>query len=156
MPSRRTLLAGLAGGLATTAGCLGDDDPIARCSSRGEGTATGHLRRVAPIRGDEEVALGVVVSETATDAERFDAITVRDRDGDLIAAVPLDDNREMSRLSAEEHPVVSADGGELYAVPLGPPPVHGDLVVSLVTPDGGRIARAELRFNCYAYDGDLP
>ncbi|MFB6080469.1 MAG: hypothetical protein ABEJ81_05685 [Haloferacaceae archaeon] len=46
--------------------------------------------------------------------------------------------------------------GELYAVPLGPPPVHGALSVSLVAPAGDGIATAEVRFNCYATDGSLP
>jgi hypothetical protein len=156
MPSRRALLAGVAGVAGLSAGCLDTGDSPARCSSHGEGSGTQHLRQVAPITGDETVALGIVVSEAAVSNERFDAVDVRNVDGDLMARIPLATNRGMSGLDAENHPVLRSETGEVYAVTLGDPPVHGEVVVSLVDPEGDPITSADLRFNCYSSDGTLP
>ncbi len=60
------------------------------------------------------------------------------------------ENRNMSRLEPEDHHIFSSDSGELYAVPLGPPPVHGEFTVRLISSDDERIATAQKRFNCYA------
>lgn len=155
MISRRELLVVTVGGLGATAGCL-DDDPAARCASRGEGSGSRHLRQVAPIRGDERVALGVSVSPRAVTEERFHAVRIRDADGTLVGSIPLANNRELSSLDPDEYGVFASGDGELYAVPLGPPPVHGEYTVSLVDPNDERIATARVRFNCYAQDGDLP
>ena len=62
----------------------------------------------------------------------------------------------MSELEAEDYSTFGSSSGELYAVPLGPPPIHGEYTVSLVNPDAEQIATASLRFNCYAEDGTLP
>lgn len=156
MPSRRELLTGIAGGLSLSAGCLGTDETIARCSSRGEGSGNQHLRSVAPITGEEEVGLGIMVSEAAVSNQRFDAINIRNVDGGLIARIPLETNRGMSSLDPDNHPVLSSERGELYAVSLNEPPVHGEVVVSLVNPASEQITTARLRFNCYSEGGSLP
>ena len=65
-------------------------------------------------------------------------------------------DRGMSSLDPEDYPVFGSSSGELYAVPLGPPPVHGEYTVSLVSSEGEQIATTSLRFNCYAEDGTLP
>jgi hypothetical protein len=62
----------------------------------------------------------------------------------------------MNRLTQDDFPVLSSEDGELYGVPLGPPPVHGEFTVSLITPDGETIATSTTRFNCYSHDGSLP
>jgi hypothetical protein len=155
MPSRRDFLVSASSGLVLLAGCIGGEDTIARCSSKGS-TGTEHLRAIAPITGDEQVALGVVVSDSAIRSEALEAITVRDRDGELVATIPLDTNREMSRLDPEEYPVFNSEDGELYAVPLGSPPQHGEFEVSLVDPAGEPVETGEIQFNCYSYDGDMP
>lgn len=156
MPSRRDFLVGVAGGLSATAGCLGTEETVARCSSRGEGSGSQHLRRIAPIRGDEGVALGILVSERAVTDETHHAVRIRDPDDDLIASIPLLDNRDMSSLDSGDYSVFGSEEGELYAVPLGPPPVHGEFTVSIVNPQNSQITSARIRFNCYAYDGGLP
>ena len=137
-------------------GCLGDEDSIARCSSRGTTSGTQYLRDIAPIKGENEVALGVVVSQSAIQNEGFDAITVRDRDGELVASIPLDDNRDMNRLDPADFPVLSSEDGELYAIPLGAPPQHGEFEVSLVDPAGEPVETGEIHFSCYSYDGAIP
>jgi hypothetical protein len=156
MPSRRELLAGAIAGVSLTAGCLGNEQQVARCSSRGEGDSSQHLRRVAPITGEKQVALGVLVSEQTTHQRQYHAVQVRTRDGSLVASIPLMDDRGMSRLDPDDYSIFTSEGGELYAVPLGPPPVHGDFTVSLVDPTAEPIANASIRFNCYSYDGSLP
>lgn len=155
MLSRRELIAGAAGAVTVTAGCLGTDETLARCSSHGVGSDSQHLRDVSPIRGSEQVALGVVVSDEAVSEDRYHAVRIRDSDGTLVASVPLINNREMSSLEPEDKSFISSTG-ELYAVPLGPPPVHGDYTVSVTDPDDEQIATHSLRFNCYADDGRLP
>lgn len=155
MPSRRDLLLGVGGLMAATAGCVGDDGPTARCSSYSEGRGQ-HLRRVGPISRNEQVSLGVLVSTRATQSDEFDAVLVRDRDGDLVASVPLDENRDMSGLDPDDFGRFSAATGELYAVPLGPRPQHAVLTVSVVGPNGDRLDTIEHRFNCYDPDGSLP
>lgn len=156
MPSRRALLAGVTGILTVTAGCTDGGDILARCSSRGTGSDSEHLRRVAPIRGDERVALGVLVPETAVTDDRYHPIRIEDGSEDLVASIPLVDNREMSSLDPSDVSVFTSATGELYAVPLGPPPVHGAYTVSLVSSDGEQLASAGKGFNCYAEDGALP
>lgn len=155
MPSRRELIVGVAGSVSMTAGCLGNEHTVARCASRGVESESQHLRRIAPISGDEQVALGILVSDQAVTGETY-AVRVRDSDDDLVASIPLLSNRAMSELDPEAYPVFGSDDGELYAVPLGRPPVHGEYTVSLVTPDDVRISTARLRFNCYADGGALP
>jgi hypothetical protein len=156
VPSRRALIAGLTGIVSVTAGCTDNGELLARCASRGVGSESPHLRGIAPIRGEEQVALGVLVSEQAITEEMYHAARIRDGADELIASVPLMDNREMSSLDPEDDPVFGSDSGELYAVPLGPPPVHGEYTVSVVGPDGEPLATARTRINCYAENGELP
>jgi hypothetical protein len=156
MPSRRAFVGSIAAGLSLTAGCLGDGEVIARCGSEGVGSGDQTLRRAAPIQGSERIALGILVSEQAVTDDASHAVRVRDSDGDLVASVPLMDNRDMTRLDPADHPFFEGAGGELYAVPLGPPPVHGEYTVSLVGPEGTRRSTLSIRFNCYADDGRLP
>ncbi|EJN57107.1 hypothetical protein HSB1_44930 [Halogranum salarium B-1] len=40
----------------------------------------------------------------------------------------------MSSLDPDDYSVFSSDSGELYAVQLGPPPVHGEYTVLWSTP----------------------
>jgi hypothetical protein len=156
VPSRRELIAGVAGVLSATAGCLDNEAILARCSSRGVGSGSQHLRAIAPITGDEQVALGVLVSDRAVTEEAYHAVRIRDSDDNHVASIPLMSNRGMSSLDPEDHSVFGSSSGELYAVPLGPPPVHGEYTVSLISSDADRIATASLRFNCYAEGGTLP
>lgn len=156
MPSRRRLLAGLAAGSLALAGCLGDDEFIARCASRGRGSGSQHLRRVVPIKGETQVALGVAVSQEAAESDSYRFVEVRDRDGDLVESIPLDDNRGMSRLDPEQFSILGPDDGEVYALPLGRPPVHGAYTVTLLNDSDESVATATMRFNCYAYEGSLP
>jgi hypothetical protein len=156
MPSRREFLGATVAGVALMAGCLGRESHIARCASYGQGSGSRHLKQLAPIKGDEQVALGIVVSTDAVREDRFHAVDVRDGDARLLASIPLEANRDMNRLTQADFPVLSSDGGELYAVTLGPPPVHADVTASLVSPDDEEIATAAIRFNCYAVDGSLP
>lgn len=102
------------------------------------------------------MSLGIMVSEAAVSNERFDAIDVRNVDGDLISRIPLATNHGMSGLDPEDYPVLGSESGELYATSLGEPPVHSEVIVSLVNPVDKPITSAELRFNCYSADGDLP
>lgn len=139
-----------------TAGCLGRENNIARCASQGEGSDSQHLRRIDPIEGAEQVALGIVVSTTAVQEEQYHAVDVRNRDGELVTSIPLADNRDMNQLSPDDFPVLASEEGELYGVPLGPPPVHGEFTAFLVSPEGDTIATATTRFNCYSDDGSLP
>lgn len=156
MPSRREFLAATVGGVSITAGCLGRDANIARCASQGEGAESQHLRQVVPLEGAEQVALGIVVSPETTREDRYHAVDVRDRDGTLVTSIPLEDNRDMNRLTQDDFPVLSSEDDELYGVPLGSPPVHGEFTVSLIAPDDETIATATTRFNCYSHDGSLP
>ncbi|SFL56212.1 hypothetical protein SAMN04487950_4225 [Halogranum rubrum] len=156
MPSRRELIGSVAGLLSATAGCLGNEDIVARCGSRGVGSDSRHLRRVAPIEGEEEVALGILVSEQAVTDEAHHRVSVRDTDDNLLASIPLLSNRGMSSLDPDDYSVFSSDSGELYAVQLGPPPVHGEYTVSLVDPDDEPTATVTLRFNCYTNSEELP
>lgn len=156
MPSRRTFLIGIASGMGGIAGCLGSEEEIARCASQGAGSGSTQLRKIVPITGDEQVALGIAVASEAVGEDQDNVIEVRNSDGTLITSIPLADNRDMNQLSADEYPVFSSTDGELYAVPLGPPPVHGVLTASLVTSDGEQLATETIRFNCYAADGSLP
>ncbi len=156
MPSRRELITGVAGILSVTAGCLGNGEFIARCSSRGVGSGSQHLREIAPIQGDEQIALGILVSEQAVSGELYHTVRIRDSDDTLVASVPLMTDRGMSSLDPEDYSVFGSSRGELYAVPLGPPPVHGEYTASLMSSEGEQLATASLRFNCYAEDGTLP
>lgn len=156
VPSRRDLIAGVAGSVSLTAGCLSNEATLARCASRGEGGDSQHLREIAPITGDEQVSLGILVSEQAVTEETYHTVEIRDSDDHLIASIPLLDDRDMSRLEPDDHSVFGSDSGELYAVPMGPPPIHGEYSVSLVNPDGDPLTTASIRFNCYAEDGKLP
>lgn len=156
MPSRRELIAGVAATVTATAGCLGDEELIARCSSQGVGSGSQYLREIAPIRGEEQVSLGILVSDQAVTEERYHAVKIRDSDDTLVASVPLFSNRGMSSLDPEDYSVFGSSSGELYAVPLGPPPVHGEYTVSLTDPDAEQIATASVRFNCYAEGETLP
>lgn len=156
VPSRRDLIASVAGIVSVTAGCLGNEESSARCASRGVGSESQHLRRISTIRGDEQVALGVLVSDQAVSEETYRAVQIRDATGELVTSIPLMDNRDMSRLEPEDYDIFTADSGALYAVPLGPPPVHGEFTARLIGADGEQLATARLRFNCYAKDGNLP
>lgn len=156
VPSRRELIAGIAGILSMSAGCLSNDENIARCSSQGVGSGSQHLRGIAPIQGDEQIALGILVSEQAVSGELYHTVRIRDSDDTLVASVPLMTDRGMSSLDPEDYSVFGSSSGELYAVPLGPPPVHGGYTASLISSEGEQIATASLRFNCYAEDGTLP
>lgn len=156
MPSRRAFVGSVAAGLSLTAGCLGDSELIAQCASRGTGSGDQTLRKAAPIQGSEQIALGILVSEQAATDDASHAVRVRDSDDDLVASVPLMDNRDMTRLDPAEYPFFSREGGELYAVLLGRPPVHGEYTVSLVGPEGTRRSTLSLRFNCYGDDERLP
>lgn len=155
--SRRALLGGIATGLTSaTAGCLGDDPPVAHCSGFGEDTATGPLRKVGTLDGREQVSLGILVSEDAPTTDEMTAIVVRNRDGDLVADVPLRENRDMSDLEPDIDPTFGDTGGELYAVQLGQPPQHAALDVQIVDSNGTAVDSASYRFNCYRPDGELP
>jgi len=156
MRSRRRFLGGLAAGSVGLAGCLGSDDLIARCSSRGRGSGSQHLRQLVPIRGDTQVALGIAVSPEATESDNYRFVEIRDRDDRLVGSIPLDDNREMSSLNIDQFSIYGADDGEVYALPLGRPPVHGAYTASLINESGESVATATMRFNCYAEDGSLP
>ena len=155
-PSRRKLLTGIAAGLTvTSAGCLGSDPVPARCSGRGDHREDGPLRRVKVVRGDEQLSLGILVDEDAPTDDSIAAVTVRDRDGDLLADVPVNDNRNMSDLEPDVDPAFS-DDGELYAVVLGPPPQHGVVDVAVVDSDGEAVQSASYEYNCYRPDDGLP
>ncbi|ERH01074.1 MAG: hypothetical protein J07HN6_02706 [Halonotius sp. J07HN6] len=65
------------------------------------------------------------------------------------------ENRNMSRLDPEDYNIFS-DSGELYAVPLGSPPVHGEFTVTVLNSNDEQIATAQKRFNCYAKEEYLP
>jgi hypothetical protein len=156
MPSRRAFVGSVAAAVSLTAGCLDDRELIAQCASRGVGSGDQTLRKVAPIQGSEQIALGILVSEQAVTDDASHAVRVRDSDDDLVASVPLMDNRDMTRLDPADYPFFEGEGGELYAVPLGPPPVHGEYTVALVGPEGTRRSTLSIRFNCYADDGSLP
>lgn len=120
------------------------------------GSGSQHLREIAPIRGDKEVALGVLVSNQAITDEAYHAVRIQNSDDDLVASIPLMSNRGMSSLDPEDYSVFGSSNGELYAVPMGPPPVHGEYTVSLIDSDAEQIATTSLRFNCYAENGALP
>jgi hypothetical protein len=139
-----------------TAGCLGRDSNIARCASQGGGSESEHLRQIVPIEGAEQVALGIVVSTAAVQQDQYHVVDVRNRDGELVASIPLAANRDMNRLTQDDFPVLNSAEGELYGVPLGPPPVHGEFTASLVSPEEDTIATATTRFNCYSDNGSLP
>jgi hypothetical protein len=156
MPSRRRVLAGLAAGSMALAGCLSDDKFIASCSSHGTGSGSQHLRRVVPLKGATQVALGIVVSEETTTSDAYRFVEIRDRDDQLVDSIPLDNNREMNRLDSEQFPILGSSDGEVYALPLGRPPVHGAYTASLINASGESVATETLRFNCYSEDGSLP
>ncbi len=86
------ILLGLSGILA---GCL-ENDPPARCSGLSEGNIDGPINHVKMLTGDEKVSLGTLVSADAPIRSEYDAIVVRDRDGGLLADVPLRRNRDKS------------------------------------------------------------
>ena len=110
---------------------------------------------MATIDGDEQLALGILVDEDAPADDSIAAVVVRNRDGDLAADVPIMDNREMSDLEPDIKPYFD-ESGELYAVPLGPPPQHGVFDLEVVDPDGEVVQTVHYRFNCYDSDGKLP
>jgi hypothetical protein len=156
MPSRRQFLGGVTASLAVTAGCLGSEDQSARCSSESVGYTEKQINAVVPIIGDDQVALAIGIStETVEQSEKY-TLVVRNRDDELVASIPLDSNREMSRLSHEDYNFLGPDDGELYAVLLGQPPVHGEYTVSLLDSDEQRLESVEMRFNCYDWDGSIP
>lgn len=156
--TRRKLIGGfVASGIGVSAGCLGGDSTIARCSARTQGQEEAAADiQVGRIDGDEELALGIVVPEEYPTSDEFDSIVVRNRDQDLIADIPLRDNRGMSSLDPDDYPILSSSDGELYAVTLGPPPYHADLTIEVHDPDGETYHTTEYRVNCYTPDGDLP
>lgn len=150
----RTVGICLTGGVA---GCLSDDEPISNCSAHGiGGEDDGPLINVGALDGDEQVSLGIAVSQDAPRDDRFATVVVRDRDGELVADIPLRSNRRMSDLDTDVDPKFGGSNGELYAVPLGPPPQHGKFTVSIVDESGAALSTMEYRFNCYAANGDLP
>lgn len=151
--TRRSVLAGIAGGITMmTAGCLGDDSPIASCSS--SGVIDSPIQQVIPVQGSDQISLGIVVDGEVPSSTEYENIVVRNRDNDLVADIPLESNRYMSE--TDPNFPTSMPDGELYAVPLGPPPQHGDVTVELVDAEGTVTSVSETRFNCYATDGDLP
>lgn len=161
MPStypRRSVIAGVAAGLVgSLAGCLGDDGPNANCSGYGDhGADTGPILRVSTLTGHEQVSLGIAVSSDAPASDAFTSIVVRDRDGNLVADVPLRDNRNMSSLDPSVKPSFDRGDAALYAVPLGPPPQHGTVTVDVLDDAETPVSSVEYRFNCYDADGDLP
>jgi len=87
---------------------------------------------------------------------RFVPIVVRDRDGEFVVDIPLRSNRGMSDLDTDVDPKFGGSNGEPYAVPLGPPPQHGEFTVSVVDENETARSTMEYRFNCYDADGDLP
>jgi hypothetical protein len=97
----------------------------------------------------------VLVSEQAVSKDTFHTVRIRNAAGDLVSSIPLMENRNMSRLETEDYDIFS-DSGELYAVPLGSPPVHGEFTVAMLNSDGEQIATAQTRFNCYAKEEYLP
>lgn len=139
-----------------TAGCLGSEDTVARCASQGEGSDSQQLRRIAPVEGTEQIALGIIVSTEAVEEDQYDTVEVRNSDGTLVSSIPLEENRDMNRLDQDDFPVLQSTDGELYAVPLGHPPVHGEFTTSIVSSDDETIASETIRFNCYSEDGSLP
>ncbi|AXR78092.1 hypothetical protein [Natrarchaeobaculum sulfurireducens] len=154
--SRRTFLAGLAVGFtATSAGCLGSDPTTARCSGRGDHREDGPLRRIKVVRGDEQLSLGILVDEDAPTDDSIAAVTVRDRDGDLLADVPITDNRNMSDLEPDIDSALG-DDGELYAVVLGPPAQHGVVDVAVIDSDDEIVQSVSYEYNCYRPDDGLP
>ena len=154
--SRRGLLAGLVAGLpVAAAGCLGSDERLANCASRGEHLEDGPLEDVKPIDGTERLALGILVDADAPSDDSIAAVVVRNRDGDLVADVPIADNRDMSDLDTDVDSYFRGDG-ELYAVPLGPPPQHAVFDLEVLDPDGEVVQTVHIEFNCYAADGELP
>ncbi len=81
---------------------------------------------------------------------------IRNRDGDMIADIPLRDNRNASEISPDIHPRYRDGEGELYAVQIGPPPQHGNFLVEIWDHEGEILDSMEFRFNCYTDDGNLP
>ena len=156
MPSRRDLIASVAGIVSITAGCTGTSETAARCASRGEEDGSRHLGDIAPIQGEEQVVLGIVVSDRAVSEDMYHAVQIRDASDHLVASIPLMDNRNMSSLDPSDYPIFDPESGALYSVPLGPPPIHGEFTVTLISSNGEQIATAETRFNCYADDGAFP
>ena len=61
----------------------------------------------------------------------------------------------MSYLEPAIDPSFDEDG-ELYAVPLGPPPQHAVFDLEVLDPDGDVIQTVHLEFNCYDANGELP
>jgi len=156
--TRRKILGGIAGSaIGILTGCVGDDPTLARCSARIEGQEEAAADiQVGRIDGDEELALGIVVPEEYPTSNEFDSIVVRNRDQDLVADIPLRDNRGMSSLDPDDYPNLPRSDGELYAVTLGPPPHHADLTIEVHNPDGGVHHTTEYRHNCYSPEGELP
>lgn len=152
--SRRGLLAGLAAGLPVAGGCLGSGERLARCASQSRTLEDGPLERADVIDGTDQLALGILVDGDAPTDDSIAAVVVRNRDGDLLADVPIEDNRDMSALEPDIDPYF--DDGELYAVPLGPPPQHGVFELQAVDPDGEVVQTMRYQFNCYASNGELP
>mgnify|MGYP005855763807 CR=1 FL=1 len=156
--TRRKILGGITGSaIGILAGCLGDDPPlggdplVARCSARIEGQEEAAADiQVGRIDIDEELALGIIVPEEYPTNNEFDSIVVRNRDQDLIADIPLRDNRGMSSLDPDDYPNLPRSDGELYAVRLGQPPHHTDLTIEVHDPDGGIHHSTEYRHNCYS------
>jgi hypothetical protein len=142
--------------MSLLAGCLDSENVIARCASQGVSSGSEHLRRIGVVQGEEQISLGVLVSEEAAVDEAYHAVRIRDSDDALVASVPLLDNRDMNRLEPDDYPKFSSGSGELYAVPLGHPPVHGEFTASLVGTEDDELATANITFNCYADDGTLP
>jgi hypothetical protein len=120
------------------------------------GGTENRIREVVPITGEEQVALAVGVSTETVEQDRDHTLVVRNRDGELVASIPLDSNRDMSRLSHEDYAFFGPDDGELYAVLLGQPPVHGEYTVTLLDSDDETLESVQTRFNCYDWDGSIP
>lgn len=152
--TRRNVLSTVAAGTVTAmAGCLGvfdDSEVTARCSTRG--TFSENLRATV-LDGDKQVAIAVAVEHAQG------RVTITDRNGNIVADIPLDGEHRSSSLESEVKSSFADDFGEeaeIYAVPIGKPPQHGIMNVSLVDQDGNTLGTNELRFNCYTPDGELP
>lgn len=139
--------------MSVIAGCAGTNETAARCATRGDGSGSQHLREIAPIRGAEQVALGVVVSDRAVSEDTYHAVQIRDASDHLITSIPLMNNRDTSSLDPSDYPIFASESGALYSVPLRTPPVHRELTVRLIGSTSEQIATANKRFNCCANDG---
>lgn len=141
--TRRRLLA--AAGAATAvglAGCTLGRSSQVRCGSTGEGGGE-TIRTLRAIPGEENayLAIGVPASEVP---EPLRALRVYDGADRLVHDIPVQDTTDLNRWRPD-----GMDENEVaFPVNLGEPPVHGNYRVEAVS-DGGVVAIATIRFNCF-------